>query len=1058
MKYFCYLSTRKVSFVVLLLGGLLIPLCGFSQIQVSGKVVDVQGEPLAGVSVVVKGTQTGTPTNFEGSYTITVPSEKSVLRFSYLGFVSTEVLVGNQQHTKVVVLREDAINLDEHVVIGYGSMRKSDLTGAVGVVDVSDLQQAPVKSFDEALAGRIAGVQVVSAEGKPGSSIDVIIRGGNSVTQSNSPLYVIDGFPIEDPGNEDANPINSIDPEDIASLTILKDASATAIYGARAANGVVVITTKRGSDGKTIIKYNGYYGWQQSNKRLDVLSPYEYVRLQQEMNPASTETYYLMKDTPDGPVNVGLDYYRDMQGINWEDQVMRTAPINNQHISLSGGNKTSQYNASLSYLNQEGIIVHSGYKRLQGRLGLDHQANKRLKISLNTSYSNADSYGTQTSSSNYNNELNLLFSVWAYRPISFINSNISLIELPQDPEVEPAADFRYNPIITTENELRENRYVNFSANGYLEYAILDNLKFKLSGGYTSYKSENDSFNNSLSRFGNPSTNNKVNGGRTYSSSDTWLNENTLTYDMKFNDDHVLNALAGFSLQENKNDRFGAYAKLLPNEVLGISGLDEGTPNSIVSSSSDWRLVSFLARANYTFKSKYLFTASYRRDGSSRFAKGHKWGDFVSGAFAWRLGSEEFIKQFEFISDAKVRLSWGITGNNNVGNYSYMPGYTTPLNGGYSPGGDYNNGSYPNVMGNPDLKWETTEQADFGVDLGFFKQRLRFSLDLYRKNTRDLLLNASLPPSTGYASQFENIGKVRNEGIELSITGVPVESKNFRWVSTFNIGFNRNRVLELAQNEYSLQSAVGWGDDWKTISAYIARVGQPVAAIYGHIWDGVYQVADFDKVGSVYVLKDNVPSNGMPRESIQPGHIKYRDLNGDKVIDDNDRTVIGNPLPVHTGGFTNKFAYKGFDLNIFFQWSYGNDVYNANRVMLESGYKYNTNQFASYANRWSFDNQTSDIPVPKGSMYKTYSTRTVEDASYLRLKTVSLGYNLPKKITRKASMEAVRVYVSAQNLYTWTSYSGYDPEVSVRRSALTPGFDYSAYPRAKTATVGLNITF
>ncbi len=1055
--YFDFLLKR--TYIILLITcSLLYSFSASSQIKVTGKVIDSTGEGLAGVSVVVKGTQTGVPSNADGIYSITVPSEQSVLQFSYLGFFPREITVGKQSQTQTVVMKENTVDLDEHVVIGYGHVKKSDLTGSVGIVDVKDLQKAPVKSFDEALAGRVAGVQVVSSEGKPGSSIDIIIRGGNSVTQSNSPLYVIDGFPVEDPGSEEANPVNAIDPEDIESITILKDASATAIYGARAANGVVVVNTKRGSDGKTKISYNGYYGWQQSNKRLDVLNPYEFVRLQYEINPASTETYYLLKNTSQGTVNVGLDYYKNVQGINWEDQVMQTAPIMNHHVSLSGGNKTSQYTASLSYMNQEGIIMNSGYNRMQGRLGLDHQANRRLKVSLNTTYSNSNNYGTPTSSSNYNNELNLLFSVWAYRPVSFINSTIDLLELPEDPEVESNGDFRYNPIITTENELRENNYINFTANGYLEYEFIKGLKLKVSGGYTENRSRSDSFNNALSRSGNPSTNNKVNGGSVFTNSATWLNENTLTYDWKIDKNQTLNVLAGFTAQENNNDRFGAYAKLLPNEMLGISGLDEGTPNSIVSIESNWTLVSLLARANYTLNNKYLFTASFRRDGSSRFSDDNKWGDFVSGAFAWRLGSEKFMKQFKFISDAKVRTSWGITGNNNVGNYSYLMAYSTPLNAGYTFGGALSNGSYPSSMGNTDLKWESTEQMDLGLDLGFFKQRLRFSVDLYRKNTRDLLLNASLPPSVGYLAQYENIGKVRNEGAEFSLTGVIFEKKNFRWVSTFNIGFNRNEVLELAQNEYSMLTAVGWGDDWKTIPGYIARVGQPVSAFYGHVWDGVYQVEDFNKVGNVYTLKDDVPSNGMPRSGIQPGHIKYKDLNGDKQIDDNDRTVIGNPLPIHTGGFTNKFSYKGFDLNVFFQWSYGNDVYNANRVMLESGYKYNTNQYASYANRWSFDNQTSDIPVPKGSLYKTYSTRTVEDGSYLRLKTVTLGYELPRKIVRKAGIEYLRVYASAQNLYTWTNYSGYDPEVSVRRSALTPGFDYSAYPRAKTVTIGLNVTF
>lgn len=1030
-----------------------------AQHKITGTVKDVQGEPIVGANVLEKGVQTnGTITDIDGNFVISTTLKNSILTFSFIGYKSKAISVGTK--TKIeIVLEENSQMLDDVVVVGYGTQKRSDLTGSISSVSMKDMLKAPVKSFDEALAGRIAGVQVVSSEGQPGASIDIVIRGGNSVTQDNSPLYVIDGFPVENPGSESVNPINAIDPADIESIDILKDASATAIYGARAANGVVIIQTKQGFEGKTTISYNGYYGWQSSTKRLDVLDPYEFVKLQNEIDPVKTKSLYLDKINSDGTKEtVPLDYYKNIKGIDWEDQIMRTAPMQNHHLSILGGTKLSKYNASFSYLDQKGIIINSGFTRGQARLGYEREINKHMKVNFNVSYARVKRYGTPVSTSNYNSELNLLFSVWAYRPISLINSDVDLLEVPNDPEIEQTADFRYNPIITTQNELRETTEESLIGNAFLEYMISKNLKLKVSGGYTRRFSQSDTFNNSLSRSGNETTNNRVNGGQGYTNTTTWLNENTLNYNLRINKDQTINLLGGMTLQGSKYRSFAAYSKLLPNENLGVSGLDEGTPMSISATSTEWALVSFLGRANYNVKSKYLFTASFRSDGSSRFAPSHKWGHFASGAFAWRINTEKFLQKWKFLSNAKLRLSWGMTGNNNVGNFSYYAGYSTPVNAGYMFNNQFVTGSYPSSMGNSDLTWETTHQYDAGLDLGFFKQRLTLTIDWYRKNTKDLLLNASLPTSTGYSSQFQNIGSVRNEGLEISLGAVICDTKHFKWDSSFNISFNKNKVLELADNEYSLLTAQRWGDDWQLIPGYIARLGGPVAAFYGHIWDGVYQYDDFDKVGDKYILKDNITSNGEPRASVQPGDIKYRDLNGDRVIDDNDKTVIGNPLPVHIGGFNNNFYFWGFDLNIFLQWSYGNDIYNANKLMLESGYKYNTNQYASYANRWSPENQNSNIPAAKGSSLKTYSTRIVEDGSYLRLKTISLGYTLPVSLTQKWGISLFRVYASAQNIYTWTGYSGYDPEVSIRRTALTPGFDYSAYPKAMTITLGTNITF
>lgn len=1039
-----------------------ISLASLAQVRtVTGVVSDLEGGPLAGVTVQIKGTKTTASTSGTGSFTIQVPQGNQVLVFSYIGYETKEAAAGQNLPLKIV-LKESVSRLDNVVVVGYGSVKRKDLTGSVASVNVSDLQKAPVRSFDEALAGRVAGVQVVSSEGGPGATMDIVIRGGNSITQNNSPLYVIDGFPLEDVNNSTlnaSNPLSTIDPADIESIDILKDASATAIYGARGANGVVVVTTRRGKIGAPSVSYNAYFGVQNNNKRMNLLNPYEFVKLQYELDPITTTDIYLKKITPIETSILPLDYYKGVKGIDWEDQIMRTAPMQSHHVGLTGGTEKTKYSASFSYFDQDGIIIYSGFKRLQGKLTLDQQVSDKIKIGINTNYASVKRFGTPPSQSTYQNQLNLLYSVWSYRPVTQINSTVDLIEVPTDPEVDQGAfEFRYNPILTTQNELREDIGETFVANGYGEYTIVPGLKLKVTGGITRGTTQFNTFNNSLSRGGNPSTNNKVNGGINIFNSTTWLNENTLSYSKKITKDQILDVVGGFTMQGGSSSVFGSYAKLLPNEGLGLSGLDEGVPLSITSGSSNYTMSSFLGRINYNIKSKYLFTTTFRADGSSRFIN-NKWGYFPSGAFAWRISSEPFMKKLAFISSAKLRTSYGFTGNNGVGNFSAFPSFVVPLSAGYSFGNQLINGSYSASMGNADLRWEKTEQIDLGLDIGIMKDRITMEIDAYRKNTSDLLLDANLPGSTGYFRQFNNIGKVRNEGLEFTINTTPVETKNFKWSSNFNISFNRNKVLELAENELSMLTAQYWGDDWAQIPGYIAKLNKPVAQFYGYLWDGVYKYDDFIQLGpNSFVLKENITANGESRNNILPGDVKYKDLNGDLVIDNNDRAVIGNPLPIHTGGFSNNFRYKNFDLNVFFQWSYGNDVYNANRLMLETGSRYNVNQFATYANRWSPENPDSDIPGIRGTTISAYSTRIVEDGSFIRLKTIQLSYSLPTGLMKRIKVKSARVYAAAQNIMTWSNYSGYDPEVSVRRTALTPGFDYSAYPRAFTATLGLGVNF
>ncbi len=1021
--------------------------------EITGKVTSVKGETLPGVTVSLKGSTNATSTNENGIFSLTLPAASGTLVFSYIGYVTQEVPV-TQATVYNIKLAEDAqvIREVEVVNIGYGEARRADLTGAIGSVNMEDLYKAPVKSFDEALAGRVAGVQVTSSEGQPGSPISIIIRGANSLTQDNSPLYVIDGFPSEDAF------ANALNPDDIESIDILMDASASAIYGARGANGVILITTKRGRVGEPVITYNGYYGIQEGRKRMEVLSPYEYVKLQFELSPSRTESLFFTDRGPNGE-DLTIEDYRNRAGLNWEDQVMQTAPIQNHSLALRGGTNKTLYSVSASYMDQEGILIKSGFNRFQTRLTLDQTLSEKLKAGVNTSFSTYKTYGTPASANAGSAQSNLLFNVWAFRPITG-DPTINLIDLQENAETDQdrSDNHTFNPILSANNEVRDNNFETLIGNAYLDYKILKELTLKVTGGVTRSNREYNVFNgpNTLSA----QFNNKVNGGITTYKSNTWTNENTLTYIKRFSTDHLVNVLAGFTSQGSTSSGFGAYAIQLPNDNLGLDGLDEGVPRSITSTSSEWTMTSFLGRLNYNYKSKYFLTTSFRADGSSKFSANNRWSYFPSMALSWRLDKEEFMKDISFISTAKLRASWGITGNNRVGDFAYLPKISLPQNAGYYFNNTPNVGSYSSDLGNADLMWESTKTTDFGVDLGFFDHRVSVKVDVYRKTTSDLLLFANLPTSSGYNRGLKNIGKTRNQGLEVAVGFEPIRGKEFTWNTDFNISFNRSKVIALAQNEERIFSMVPFDYAWQDIPAYVAKINEPVAQIYGLIWDGVYHYNDFDVSSSgVYVLKETVATNGAPRANIRPGDIKYRDINGDGIISITDKTVIGNPNPVHYGGLSNNFSYKGFDLHLFFQWSYGNDIINANRVYLESGWRYGMNQFASFADRWTPENSESNIPRANGQPGITsYSSRFVEDGSFLRFKTVQLTYNVPKSLTERVKISNLKVYVAAQNLYTWTNYSGYDPEVSVRPGALTPGFDYSAYPRARTTTLGVNVTF
>lgn len=1039
-----------------------------AQVLVRGTVVDQTGESVIGASIQVKGTTQGTITDIDGKFSLGVPDKKSVIVVSFIGYATKELQVDTSKPMSIV-LEEDTKVLDEVVVVGYQEVRKKDLTGSVAKADMNELLNTPVGSFDQTLGGRIAGVNVSSSEGIPGGTMNIVIRGNNSLTQDNSPLYVIDGFPVED-----AAIASTINPSDIESLDILKDASATAIYGARGANGVVIITTKKGKVGKAQITYDGSVTMHHVTRTIPMMDAYEFVKLQAETYPASIANStggYLMEYQGK---QWTLDDYRDIFQYDWQDEILRTALQHNHNIRLTGGTEGVRYNASVSYYNQDGILLNSGYERFQARANTVIKRDK-LDINLTTNYSRSIQTGSTPSETSYSGMNNLFYSVWGYRPVTYPNKSMeSLLNDVMDEAIDSSNDYRFNPIRSLKEEYRKYYINNLQLNGYVSYEFIKGLKLKVSGGYTYDARKNDQFNNSNTRYGGPTSTDKVNAQIIRNERLTWLNENTLTYQTNIKKKHFFNSLVGITFQNSDYEYYSLKSTHIPNESLGMAGMADGTLSSSSSLKSSWSMMSYLARLNYNYKSKYYATASFRADGSSKFSKKHRYGYFPSGSLAWNFMEEEFMAPIKKVVGAgKLRVSWGLTGNNRIGEYDYyaLLQMLKEKQGDYISNGSIPSGVYPfdNDMSsvgmvpvslpNEDLKWETTEQWNVGLDLSFFNERLNFTADVYRKTTRDLLLEASLPLVSGYYSATKNIGKVRNDGLELSLSTVNVQTKDFTWTSDFNIAFNKNEVLELAENQLSLTTAARFDQNYNSQPSYIAKVGLPMGMMYGYIYEGTYKYDDFVKSGNSYTLKDNVPYFSSEANT-QPGMPKYKDVNGDGIIDTNDRTIIGRGLPIHTGGFTNSFTYKGFDLSVFFQWSYGNDIMNANRLFFENaGGKKDLNQFASYANRWTPENPESDIPAAtKSASNNVISSRIIEDGSYLRLKTVTLGYTFPKTLIAKAKLSNARVYVAAQNLWTWTSYSGYDPEVSVRNSALTPGLDFSSYPRAFTLSFGVNLGF
>ncbi len=1051
--------------------------------KITGIVKDAGGETLPGVNVMEKGTTNGSITNIDGRYTINVSDDNATLVFSYIGYATREIPLDGKT-TIDITLEEKSTILDEIVVIGYGTMRKRDLTGAVASVNAQQLKDIPVTSAAAALTGRLAGVHVTTAEGSPDAEIKIRVRGGGSITQDNSPLLIVDGFPVSS--------ISDIPPSDIQSIDVLKDASSTAIYGARGANGVVIITTKSGKAGQTEVSYNFFYGVKEIVNYMDVLDPYEFVLFQYERSRGSflDERSFLESW---GPWDQLYSLYKEAPGTNWQKEVFgRKAHTSYHNLSIRGGSENSNYSLSISRNNDEGIQMESGYVRNNINFRFATDASDRLRFNFDTRISDVDVLGSGTSDPGTSSTNKLRHSV-LYRPTN------GLYDFTEDPDFIFDEDEFYeasqltDPVTLTHDDFREQRRGDINFNGSLAYKIIPDLKFTTKLGYRNYSRRDDRFYGLSTSTARKNADLPLASIRHYTSNRVRL-VNTLNYtNRNLKDKHSLDFLLGqeMILSNTRDNKMTSryFPENITSEVaFGSMALGEEIlkPETFEYKSS---MLSFFARANYSYLGRYLSTFSFRADGSSKFGKENRFGYFPAASVAWRISEEEFMSRAAFISNLKLRVSYGAAGNDRLPEYLYDNVFR--VNGASKP--YYINEvpySYlePEWLANPTLKWESMVTRNVGLDFGLFQNRFNTTVDMYLNTTKDLLMNQTIPPSSGYDTQMKNIGQTSNYGVEVVIDAYIIEKKDFKLSANFNIAMNKNRVDNLGGTEQLLIASL-WTRD--AGADYILRVGEPVGLMYGFVTDGYYTVDDFnyDPVSNSYSLKEGVADNAnISFTNFGPGTLKFKDIaspvdeNGNPVYDGNlitfeeDRVIIGNANPKHIGGLNIMAQYKGFDCSLFLNWVYGNDIYNANKIEFSSGYRTYSNLLSTVGSdkRWTTINELGEIVTdpdeltalnkdaeiwqPSRGRYLFHSW-AVEDGSFLRINNITVGYSLPRQWINKLFIKNLRFYGTINNVYTFTNYTGYDPEVSTRtKTPLTPGVDYSAYPRSRNYILGLNVTF
>ena len=1048
--------------------GLMVLLCmmPFSlhaqNITVKGTVSAADG-PIIGATVKVKGAQGGTVTDYDGNYTISAQSNATLV-FSYVGYETKEVKVGGK-HVIDVTLVEDETLLNEVVVVGYGTMRKSDLTGAVTQVDNKAFEKSVSTSIDQVLQGRAAGVQIQANTGTPGGSSTIRIRGTNSLNASSQPIFVIDGVIIDSDGGDDgnSNPLAGINPSDILTMDILKDASATAIYGSRASNGVIMITTKRGKSGEATLTYDGYIGWQQMPRKLDVLNLRQYAEHNNDIADAQIKTAsgtFLRPELLGG-------------GTDWQDELFKTAFMTNHSISLTGGSEKTTYAISAGYLYQNGIAISTGFKRQTVRGNIDTELKKWLKGGISFSLSDSK----QEMEKNWD----IINTALRSQPSVAVRNPEGGYDGPDDQWMPE------NAVALAEIKTNYAKRTNFRINTYLEATFMKGLTFKteLSADYNLNKTKTYTPDYT---FGVKESTQR-DGAWYKNDSKYWSWRNILTYNGTIAQKHNINAMIGQEMSHNYWENMSASNQgYLSNSVIDLrAGERTGNNVNIDGYQNNTSLFSYFGRVLYNFDDRYLVTATLRRDGSSKFADGNRWGWFPSAAFAWRASQESFLKDNKVINNLKLRLGWGTTGNQNVQDWAYqamLANYTTPWGVGVL---NANNA-------NPDLKWETTYSTNIGFDLSLFNSRIDIVFDWYYKKTNDLLMMLDLPAFLGSgagsneaygtaSNPWGNIGSLRNTGIEVTLNTVNIENKNFQWRSNFVFSLNRNKVLSLDSDSGSLPQTLQIGSDVATVTNTV--VDKPI----GQFW-GYKVIGRFDKPEDFYYrdANGNIQPVALPKGASMAtsptsggvfiGDYIYEDLNNDGVIDDNDMTFIGNPEPKFTWGFGNTFSYKGFDLSIQFSGSYGNKIMNYQRRFLDITGS-TSNQLTTvldyarlakidpdgpddYRNYYVVNTNTSmpRLSTESGvNKNNRVSDAYVEDGSYIRLQNISLSYTFPRKWIKNLFLTNAKIYCNIQNLFTITKYDGYDPEVgSLRGNALLNGVDYSRYPSPRIYTVGVNLQF
>ena len=1068
--------------------------------RIHGRVIDDSTNAgLEQASVIISGTSKGTTTSPDGVFSISLPQDgkKHSLVISHAGYTDERIPITDTTTVIISHLKRSVSSLDDVVVIGYQTVRRRDVMASVSSISSKDVKDIPINSAEEALAGRLAGVQVTGSEGAPNAQVQIRVRGGGSITQNNSPLYIVDGVQLD-------NALQFIALQDIESIDVLKDAAATSIYGARGSNGVVIITTKGGHNtgGKTTITYTGYAGAAQLEKELPLQHPDDFMYYQYERAQQTGDTSGI---APYGGYNwQTVQNYKNVPFYDWQKKVMgRTAFLDNHNINLSGGNDKTQYYLSATDQDQQGVMLLSDFHRKLLNFRLDQQAAQNLKIGLNVRYNNTMVDGAGTSNPG-SSSLNFLRNVIRYRPFLGTGQTSTTYDQAYADATNANSLSLVNPVLLNQAEYRHNIQNVIDLSGFAEYRFTRWLSLRSTFGWDYNTLTQNVFNDTLTSIS------KISGGGLPMASIQGTlatvidNSNVFTYSNasgtgRFHEHNKLTVIAGEEIYKTDSNVNLIQTNYFPVGTTATEALANMNLGSALNASSPepkpvtrvvpTRMLSFFSRATYAYDDKYLIAASVRADGSSAFASKNHWGYFPSVSGAWRVSQENFMSNVNWVTDLKLRGAFGLAGNNRIAPFQYLTTFVTTSQ--YALNQNLTTAYASSVLSNPDLEWESTTSRDIGLDATFFTNRLNVSVDVYRNTTNHLLVAAPVPTTSGYTSQQQNVGSTENKGIEVQLAGTVLHRRNFNWTANFNISWNKNTIQSLGQNQTFYYANSGWAGS-SNLPDYIVKKGQPVGAMYGYVSDGFYQLSDFvyNNQTRVYSLKAGEPNNGNVTASTpMPGSMKYKSVSGDSVINPNtDQRILGNAQPKFFGGLNQTFSWKGFDASIFINFQYGNKVFNDNKLEFSSGYTPGATLLGIMKNRWHTVDQNGHVyeqlvggqvvgaspdslaALNKGAKYwiplvgsssTTFAPNSwaVEDASFIRINNITVGYSLPAGLVRHLHVARLRIYATVNNVAVITGYSGYDPEVNVRNSnPVTPGVDYSAYPRSRSYQAGINLTF